>query len=148
MAYRHGFCGRRTSHPTYWVWANMIQRCNNPNHVSWKWYGAKGIKVCERWKDFALFWEDMGEDWEKGLTLDRKENDKDYCPENCRWATTHEQRMNDSHGLTVTVNGETKRLTEWCRIFKIKAPTVRQRIRNRWTILDALSTPVRKTTFL
>ena len=83
-------------HPLYDTWATMKKRCSNPNHISYKNYGGRGIKVCERWlgvEGFKNFLADMGERPE-GYTLDRKDNDKDYTPENCKWSSRKEQLFN------------------------------------------------------
>ena len=79
--------------PTYQSWRHMKTRCQNPNCLEYKKYGSRGIKVCERWMDFANFLEDMGERPEN-TTLDRIDNDGDYEPGNCRWATWKEQNQN------------------------------------------------------
>lgn len=78
---------------TYNSWANMIQRVTNPAHHRYPYYGGRGIEVCERWLKFENFWEDMG-DRPEGTTLDRKDNDGNYEPGNCRWATAPEQNGN------------------------------------------------------
>lgn len=74
-------------HPFYMAWTNMKSRCNNPNSTQYSWYGGRGIRVCERWSSFDNFYEDMFLSWAIGLELDRENNDKDYCKENCRWVT-------------------------------------------------------------
>jgi len=89
---KHGHTiGHKTN--TYRAWSSMHQRCNNPNDISYKYYGGRGITICERWNSFEDFLEDMGE-VPKGLTLDRKDNDKNYGPANCSWATRAKQTQN------------------------------------------------------
>jgi len=92
--YKHGHSLRNGKEsPTYQSWRHMKYRCLNPNCSDYKNYGGRGIKVCERWMDFTNFLADMGEKPE-GLTLDRINNDGNYEPGNCRWATWKEQRQN------------------------------------------------------
>lgn len=86
---KHGM--RRT--PTYNSWDNMTQRCKNPNRAEYGYYGGRGIEVCDRWALFENFLADMGER-PSGLTLDRIDNDGNYEPGNCRWATKAEQMTN------------------------------------------------------
>jgi hypothetical protein len=88
-SFKHG----KTSTRLYGVWEAMRGRCNNPNDKGYKNYGGRGITVCERWDSFVNFLVDMGEP-APGTTLDRENNDLGYSPENCRWATSHEQVIN------------------------------------------------------
>ena len=90
---KHGYRRRGSYSPTYNSWYAMIRRVSNPNTGDWIWYGGRGIGVCVSWGKFDNFLADMGEK-PAGLTLERIDNDDDYAPSNCRWATTAEQNMN------------------------------------------------------
>jgi len=94
----------------------MIQRCYSIGSHAYALYGGQGIKVCDRWlgsDGFLNFYEDMGER-PKGMSLDRRDNDGDYCPENCRWATAKEQARNRRTNIVVRHDGVSKTLVEWC----------------------------------
>ena len=101
---RHGM----SRHPTYRVWAEMLSRCRNPKNAGYVWYGGRGIKVCDRWADFALFWQDMGPAWRRGLSLERRLNNEGYGPKNCYWATDHQQTRNTRRNRYIE--------TEWGRM--------------------------------
>lgn len=81
----HGGCKRSGKEPLYKVWCGMRRRCNNPSHPDYKWYGGKGVRVCERWSSYANFREDMAEGYSKGMDIDRIDHDKNYELDNCRW---------------------------------------------------------------
>jgi len=108
-------------------WKSMWNRCCNPNNPRHDRYGERGIKVCERWRDFFVFLEDMGKRPED-TTLDRIDNDGDYVPENCRWATIREQAENKQGTIRLTVNGVTDTLANWARKNKVKPGVIYQRI--------------------
>ena len=90
---KHGHALSGGESKTYYIWCNMRGRCTNVNIQSYQYYGARGIKVCERWASFENFLADMGEKPD-GLSLDRINNEGDYSPDNCRWATPKEQALN------------------------------------------------------
>lgn len=82
---KHGHARKRNHTPTYSCWSSMIQRVTNPKRRAWKYYGGRGIKVFGPWRDFERFLKDMGESPGKGFSIERKNPDKNYCPDNCVW---------------------------------------------------------------
>lgn len=103
--YRAKADGRR-KHELYNTWNSMIQRCYNPNHKAYKYYGGRGVKVCDSWlSSFWNFVEDMGEKQE-GYTLDRMDNDGNYEPSNCKWSTKSEQSRNTRNNILYELEGE------------------------------------------
>ena len=131
--------GKSRSGP-YCVWENMIQRCNNPKTPHYYNYGGRGIKVCKRWKSFENFYEDMG-DRPKGTSLERIDNDGDYEPGNCRWATQKEQMRNTRRTSFLTIGGVTKPRATWAEEAGIGISTLKGRIRRGWPE-DKLLIPV------
>lgn len=126
----------------YGVWRAMRQRCENPAHVSYPWYGAMGVTVCERWKVFANFASDMGSR-PQGLTIDRIDPGKGYEPSNCRWATVADQNRNRSSVIMLTFRGTTKPMACWAREVGIGTATLHYRIRKLGMSADqALTLPV------
>lgn len=127
--------------PTYKSWQGMWQRCTNRAKAGYVDYGARGISVCERWKDFEQFLVDMG-DRQPGLSLDRIDNDGNYEPANCRWATPTEQSNNTRRVTRLTVQGVTKTLHEWARDSGINPRTLQKRLNSGWSHRDAVTRPV------
>ena len=103
---KHGKSGTKL----YSRWTNMKDRCNNPHNISYPNYGGRGIQVCEEWQhDFQAFFDwAMANGYREDLTLDRINNDGNYEPSNCRWATKLEQGANKRNNIHVTINGEDK----------------------------------------
>lgn len=102
------------STPTHVSWRAMIQRCTNKNSDRYRFYGGKGIRVCERWLIYGNFLADMGVR-PHGHTLGRIDSSKDYSPDNCRWETWREQGSNRTNNIYIEYRGEKKTLSEWVR---------------------------------
>lgn len=122
----------------YKSWEHMISRCKNPNHPKWHRYGGRGIKVCERWKKFVNFYEDMGERPGPEYSIERIDNDGDYGPDNCKWANPKEQANNTSRNVFITHKGITLTRSQWARKQNIPIKRVEDRVRNGWTEYRAL----------
>jgi hypothetical protein len=140
---RHGYARLGQVTPTWRTWAGIIRRCTNPHDKAFKRYGAKGITICDRWKVFENFLEDMGERPE-GLTIDRINGRLGYFKENCRWATQKEQQNNRLNNMTIAYRGEHKTVSEWADCLNIKAHTLANRIRLGWTPEDTIEKPIAK----
>lgn len=133
----HGHKSGSRQSPTYQTWRAMRARCLDANNEKYPTYGGRGIAVCERWGDFANFLADMGERPE-GLTLDRRDNDGPYAPDNCRWATGKEQRANQRVSQMLEFAGIRAFVTEWSDIVGINPRTIRSRLRSGWSTEQAL----------
>lgn len=107
-------------------WEDMIARCNNPKHAKYPNYGGRGIRVCDRWRKYANFHEDMGLR-PSGMSLDRIDNNGNYEPGNCRWATPQEQARNRRSNVMITIDGETHCLAEWVEILGEPREVLRRR---------------------
>lgn len=110
------------------AWGNMISRCCNESHPDYKNYGARGITVDQRWRKFANFVADMGEP-PKGMTLERKDNSKGYCHDNCTWASIKQQARNRRNNVTVEVKGRTATLAEAAEILGVNRRRVKKYLR-------------------
>ncbi|MEO1432514.1 MAG: hypothetical protein AAFV71_26275 [Cyanobacteria bacterium J06633_8] len=114
-----------SSHPLYSTWNGMKDRCNNPSNPNYKNYGGRGIKVCDRWMNsFFHFVKDVGIKINKEYSLDRIDNNGNYAPTNCRWATSKQQSNNRRTNKQITFNGQTKNITEWAKQLNISVGTL------------------------
>lgn len=147
---KQGTSGTRKSKRLYGVWAAIIQRCENPNAKRYSDYGGRGIKICSDWRNsFSSF-----EKWafESGYdekapqgvcTIDRIDNDGNYCPENCRWVTNKEQCNNKRNNRVLTCDGESHTIQEWAGILGIQDGILRDRLfKLGWSVEKAIKTPV------
>ena len=127
----------------YGIYQKMKERCLNPRNDHYKNYGGRGITICEEWlKSYIPFREwALDNGYTDKLTIDRIDVNGNYEPSNCRWVTAKEQALNKRNNIKITINNETRCLTEWCAIFKIPRNLVYKRILRKWDIMKALFTP-------
>lgn len=129
----------------YQIWRNMKARCFNTKNVSYEYYGARGIIVCEEWtKSYKSFrnWA-LDNNYSDILTIDRIDVNGNYEPSNCRWITNLEQQHNKSNNQFLTYKDKTYCISEWSKITGIKNITIRARIKRGWSIEKTLTTPVK-----
>lgn len=126
--------------PEHRVWCGIVNRCHNPKEPTYPRYGGRGIKVCRRWREsFMAFLADLGPKPSPKHTLDRKNNDGNYEPRNCRWATRTEQARNKSNNRVLTHKGESLCLAEWAERTGIDCSIIKGRLRLGWSVVDALT---------
>lgn len=135
-----------SSKPEYAVWAQMKQRCQNPNCPMFYLYGARGIGVCPEWQNsFQQFLFDLGPRPSSRHSLDRVDNCSGYSPSNCRWATAKQQSRNTRRTLFLTLSGVTKSMSDWAETLHVELGltivTIRQRKKRGWTDTRTLTTP-------
>jgi len=124
----------------YGIWKGVIRRCYDPRGMGYHNYGGRGIRVCEQWRnDFQEFLRDMGPAPSRKHTIDRIDNDGDYAPGNCRWATKLQQDNNRRTNHKILYGGTTKTLTEWARELGIGAHRLSTRLSRGWTIEEAFT---------
>ncbi|HMF13562.1 MAG TPA: hypothetical protein VKE94_14685 [Gemmataceae bacterium] len=132
----------RTRFLAYDSYKNMRLRCLDPENKWYSEYGARGITICDRWRDsFENFLADMGDRPGKEFTLERRDNEKGYGPENCYWATHQQQQRNTRHNRLITHNGETHPLVVWCERFNLNYRAIQGRLHRGWSAERALTTP-------
>jgi hypothetical protein len=139
---RHGQAthGRTTE---YVIWSNVVQRCTNRENPSCKNYGARGIKVCDRWREsFEAFYADVGPRPSADHSLDRRDNEGHYEPGNVRWATRAQQVRNCRTAVFHAIDGESMLLVDWSKRTGVPESTIRRRLALGWSARDAIFTPV------
>lgn len=140
----HGLAGTKF----YCHFGNILKRCNKSDFKDYDLYGGRGIK-CE-WKNFNEFLLDMYESFllaekklgKKNVSIDRIDNNKNYCKENCRWVTAKDQARNRRSNHLVEYNGQVKILIEWAEYFRINYHTLFTRLNRGWTFRDAVKIPI------
>lgn len=137
----------RTKSRLYHIWWNMKTRCYSTCCERYSSYGGRGIKMCDEWKnsyDCFRLWA-MENGYSENLTIERIDVNGDYCPENCKWATTKEQGNNRRTNRNITFNGETHTLREWADIVDVPYHVLKGRLNKcNWSIDKAFTTPVKK----
>lgn len=134
----HGMAGTKI----YALWSEMIKRCHSPNSKSYKWYGAKGIYVCQEWRSsFQSFYSCMGS-MPVGMSLDRIDARGPYSPTNCRWANAKTQARNTTRNAVYEFKGVSMPLVAWAEKFGLKPVTLHARLSNGWSIEKSLNTPL------
>ncbi|MHC3450821.1 hypothetical protein [Streptomyces prasinus] len=126
--------------PLYKRWRAMIERTRNPNASEYHNYGGRGIKVCDQWQSFEAFAADMGATFDEVLTLERRNVNGDYSPENCYWATTKQQTRNRRNNHVIEWSGRRMVVTDWAELLGLKPNTLIYRLRRGWQLERALTT--------
>ena len=133
---KHGY-GTRGKSSTYKIWCEIKGRCYNDKSTSFKHYGGRGIKMCDRWlHSFENFLADMGERPSKEYSIDRIDVNGDYTPENCRWATRKQQCNNRRSNINITYKGKTQTLKLWCEELGLNYSNARMIIGTRGKVLE------------
>lgn len=139
--YKHGLANSKL----YRVYRAMISRCLNKKNKSYKYYGGRGIKVCDRWlESFENFYEDMGNKYSNGLSIDRIDVNGDYCPENCKFSNSIEQARNKTDNILIEYNNDKKILKDWADYYNLSYKAVWARINYGWDLEKVFNTPIRK----
>jgi hypothetical protein len=139
---KHGHAEGRRQTPEFSAWIGMKERCRNPRTKSFSRYGGRGITVCDRWREsFAAFLADMGPRPSPVHSIDRINNDGNYEPNNCRWATRREQSRNRGDNIVITINGESLCAVDWAERAGIPVSVITGRIRTGWNPEAAVMTP-------
>lgn len=144
--FKHGFSTNNNTHPLYKVWNGIKQRCKNPKSDVYRFYGGKGVTICDEWnEDFVVFYNwAINNGWQLGLTIDRVCNNDGYNPNNCRIATMAQQCRNKSYNVYLLAFGENKCLQDWANDERclVKYSGLKDRVKKwGWDAERAITTP-------
>lgn len=128
----------------YNLWSGIIDRCTNPNAPAYKRYGGRGITVCERWKSFENFYADMGDRPTIAHSVERRNNNKGYSPNNCFWGTRKEQANNKQTNVLLRYKNKTQTMKQWSEELGLNYSALQHRRTAGWTTSRMLSTPIRR----
>lgn len=128
----------------YHIWNAIKQRCKNPNNPAYHNYGLRGISYDPTWKEFNKFYNDMSPGYQKGLSIDRIDNDKGYSKENCRWSDRITQANNRRTCRIIEFNGKSMNMKQTALYYGIEPYALRNRLRRGWSIEDAINIPIGK----
>lgn len=136
---KHGLCHSRL----YSIWKSIKRRCYAPHASNYRWYGARGIEMCDEWKnDFQAFYDwSMANGYADNLTIERKDLEGNYCPENCTWFTVKQQANNRHNNTRITAFGKTQTLQQWADETGIDYRNISRRIKRGWSVERALTEP-------
>ena len=137
--YKHGLSDTRIMK----IFSGILNRCYNKKEPAWGRYGGRGIKVCKEWlEDRTKFylWS-INNGYSDNLTIDRKDNSKDYSPENCRWVNYKTQGRNTRSNLVINYKGDKKCLSEWCEVLGLKYKLTQERLKRGWSVEKTFNTP-------
>jgi hypothetical protein len=140
---RHGAARKRRVWSEYDIWVNMKQRCENPRHNAWSYYGGRGIRVCEEWsQSFVAFMTAVGPRPSSKHSMDRIDVNRGYEPGNVRWATRNQQQRNRRDSKVIVHDGRILGAWDWAEVTGIPARRILGRLANGWGVADALTVPV------
>lgn len=142
---KHGMTGTKI----FFTWQRILDRCNNKNGKNYKGYGGRGITVCNEWLKFENFRDDMYESYlkhcqkfgEKNTSIDRIDNNGDYCKKNCRWATTKQQNRNRRSNIYLKFKDKEMILADWAKHIGVSFKCLRGRLNRGWTVEQTLTLP-------
>lgn len=139
----HGHAKNGEQSAEYMCWARMLSRCKDPGDNVFRYYGGRGIAVCDRWLSFANFLSDMGARPSSLYSIERKNTNGGYEPGNCIWATRSEQANNTRSNRKLTAFGKTMGMSMWAREVGMRRETIRERLKTGMEIERALTLPVK-----